>query len=332
MKSTRLNHKPFRKEHQIKKGEPTMKKLLLSLAVMSLIVPSAQAATGADVLRSLYLPRVIGMGGAFTAAADDVNSVNTNPAGLARVGNTQLSLSHNITLIDSLEYLALAQPLQSGGVLGASLIYRQAPDVNNDGALDATVASNDLVVSVGYGSKLGGLFNGGQEWSLGLNLKWLRSVLGDYNAGTVAADLGLQWSPQALPDLQVGLAARNLGAPIKYLDVQDNLPWTTHLGVSYQVVNQPQNKLSVSAEGGLEQAGEKWLAGAGAEYWLQELLALRVGYQYQPDSLASVIYAGAGVKFAVDTVRLEADYAYKPVLYSSKTMEAEHFIALTLGF
>src|SRR6059036_2691225 len=47
--------------------------------------PSSQVPVG---------PRAIGMGGAFSAVADDASALFWNPAGLARVGHQEISASH----------------------------------------------------------------------------------------------------------------------------------------------------------------------------------------------------------------------------------------------
>lgn len=309
-----------------------MRRIGVVLTVMTLIAPGALAATGADVLRSAMVPRAIALGGAFTAAADDVNALVYNPAGLARIAGTELGFTHALTPLDTLEHLALAQSLKAGGVIGGSLVYRHLPVIDNDGALDAPIAANDLVLTLGYGTRLTGLFAGGEEFAAGLDLKWLRSALGDYSASTVAADLGLQWLPGPLPGSSLGLAARNLGSALKYREVADDLPWSVRLGASYRVVDLAGHKLTANLEGGGEQAGETWSAGAGIEYWFQDALALRVGYQHQPDSLASVVRGGLGFKFSLDTVQLQADYAFKPVMYSAGSLDPEHFLSLLVSF
>ena len=47
--------------------------------------PSSQVPVG---------PRAIGMGGAFSALADDASALFWNPAGLARVGHQEIAVSH----------------------------------------------------------------------------------------------------------------------------------------------------------------------------------------------------------------------------------------------
>lgn len=60
--------------------------------------------------------RALGMGSAYTAAADDVSAGFWNPAGLSRVSNRQVIFMHSETFGSLLnhDYLAFASPFRSG--------------------------------------------------------------------------------------------------------------------------------------------------------------------------------------------------------------------------
>ena len=64
------------------------------------------------------------MGGAYTAAADDVNSVMWNPAGLAKVPDMQITFMHSIWFASIFyDYLAAAYPAGEIGTFGLGIVY-----------------------------------------------------------------------------------------------------------------------------------------------------------------------------------------------------------------
>jgi len=73
--------------------------LVLLLLIFSIEV-QARAAWG-RIHRAYQAPRALGMGDAFTAVSDDYSAIFYNPAGLARVKNTQVNLSIDFGVSDS---------------------------------------------------------------------------------------------------------------------------------------------------------------------------------------------------------------------------------------
>lgn len=106
----------------------TLKSLLLVVTAAALRPAQARAAYD-DVGIS---PRAVGMGNAFTAVADDAYAVYYNPAGLATVGQPQMSasyarllagLSDNSNISNS--FMAYAHPIEEGkkGTVAVALNY-----------------------------------------------------------------------------------------------------------------------------------------------------------------------------------------------------------------
>jgi hypothetical protein len=317
----------------IKAGAGMKTKLLLLAFMACCVAGPVWADSGADILKAPVVPRAVAMGGAYVAAGDDVNSIQYNPAGLARIRKLELSLSHSLGQFDSLEYVAICNPIKAGGTLGASFIFRHMPDISNDGAADAPVKSEDLVVGLDYALKLNYLSTSLEEWAAGVNVKWIKSTLGDYSPTTVAGDIGILWTPAgSLEGLRGGLSVQNIGSAITYIAEADPLPLTARVGLAYPLLSDASNKLTVAADYEHQLVNQKGAAHVGAEYWLMDMIALRAGYQYQADSLASVIYGGLGFQFVLNRTRLQADYAFKPVIFADDKIDAEHFISLTLAF
>ena len=69
--------------------------------------------------------RSLGMGGAFTAVADDASATFWNPAGLVQLGHNELSsmyLNHPVPNV-STQFISAAVPLQWDSTLGLSLLF-----------------------------------------------------------------------------------------------------------------------------------------------------------------------------------------------------------------
>ncbi|MEW5905556.1 MAG: UPF0164 family protein [Elusimicrobiota bacterium] len=82
------------------------------------LMPSAGVSSalesGAEFLRIGSDARASSMGGAYTAAANDVSAIHYNPAGLAAVNGTELGLSHAKWLLDgSYDFVGLAMPVKN---------------------------------------------------------------------------------------------------------------------------------------------------------------------------------------------------------------------------
>jgi hypothetical protein len=308
-------------------------KITASLSLVALLfAPLAAFAAGGDALKIPVSPRAVALGGASGALANDVNALTYNPAGLATIPDIEVALAHRIGTIDATEYVALARSMKIGGVFGASVMYSYLPEINNAGATDPAVNANDMLISLAYATLVPTGVQESKELSAGVNLKWLRSVLGAYAATSVAVDLGLRWQPQSLKAMQVGLALQNLGLPLKFVDESDSLPLTLKAATSYLLLSDESNTLNLALDLDAPLADKDFALGGGAEYWYSQMIALRLGYRYQGDSLAGGPVGGLGVRFTAGAVAVRLDYAFKPVYYSSQTVEPEHYLALTLGF
>ena len=78
--------------------------------------------TAAQFLKIGVGPRPIGMGGAFTASADDINSIYWNPAGLAGMYTREAYFNHVDWISDvKLDYAGFGIEVPGFGTLGASV-------------------------------------------------------------------------------------------------------------------------------------------------------------------------------------------------------------------
>lgn len=156
--------------------------------------------------------RPLGMGGAFTAVANDITSGYYNPAGLAHLNYPQISLMHaeHFGNLVNYDYGAVAIPFQDDMSFGISAIRlgidgindtRNALyDANGDGILDIEDDRLDY-------SKITQFTN--QDWAFyltfakrhsdkfywGANIKIIRRDLAEFGATGIGFDVGALYTP-----------------------------------------------------------------------------------------------------------------------------------------
>lgn len=284
--------------------------------------------------------RALGMGGAFTAVADDPSTTFWNPAGVADTPATELLLMHSERFGDLIDrdFASLVTPVDwnlFGGEragLGVTLIrlgvddipftdHIELDDLDGDGIpdpisgldhLDEIIYKSDqeYALMFSYGEILG-------AWRVGGTLKFIHQSVGNYSSFGLGADVGLlrpNWW-------------RNLHFGLKLQDVTTTyLSWNTGTNelITPAVVpalawRQPLEDWNMSATlaGSLETrfdnrgAADQYDAGSmsanahvGLELGFSERVFLRTGFDsgWESENLT----AGAG--FVVS--RFTIDYAY----------------------
>lgn len=267
--------------------------------------------------------RPAGMGEAFAAQADDVNSTAWNPAGLAGVAGAQVSFMHTLYLQDtSLEYLSYAQPLSSGsgvGVYGMLMNYGNMDKLDETAAQIGQFSSAVYVLGAGYAQALW------PGWNAGIAAKFISLSIDSQAFTAAAADLGCQFLPGP-EGLKLGLALQNIGTKLGGA----SLPLNLKAGAGYRLPVRltPQDSWCVLMDANLPFGDAAYTSvNLGTEYWYRQLLAVRLGYKAKNSGdLGGVVglTAGAGLKAAPFAL----DYA----LVTFGDLGITHQISLTLDF
>lgn len=302
--------------------------LLLSGAY-SYAEPSDGAGTaGAAFLKIEPGSRPVGMGGAFTGLANDINTIFWNPAGLATIQTRELTAMQHFWVADiSSQSIGYAQRVNDI-VWGASLVGSFTEIPRRTGPSETP----DSTVTVGgFATGLSLAYPLGASASIGGSAKFISQQLDIQNVYGAAVDFGL--IAHLLENrLGIGLTVQNAGVFFEASERDEDLtseypPLALRAGFSYRLLNE----VEVEVEEGMQQQ-ELWAFLAdvhlpmidanpsfhfGIERWFYDIIAARIGYRLglneNPNDGLSI---GIGVKKkgldSLANVGFQFDYAFVP--------------------
>jgi hypothetical protein len=278
----------------------------------------SEGTSGADFLDIDVGARPTAMGGAFTAAADDVNATQWNPAGLALIPRSEITISHMAYIADiNYESIAAGGPIDRWSGWGASVNYLWQPPFDstaNDFGLPTQTAATgyDIAAAASYAYNFGSIRASDFEISnisLGGSLKLIEENLSSVNGAALYGDLG--FLAELLPGLRLGLLWQNFGTTMTFVNEALPPPMNTKLGLSWNLKVNDANRLLLAFDVNhpvdpTNVDYVRWHENVGLEYWLFNRVALRGGYEINYDLTGMT--AGAGFRWNA----LELDYAFVP--------------------
>ncbi|MEA3506682.1 MAG: PorV/PorQ family protein, partial [Elusimicrobiota bacterium] len=282
-----------------------MKKLafLIILLLFSCGALYSSAESGAEFLKFETGARTMGMGGAFTGVADDINSIWWNPAGLGSLEFKEFTLMHNEAGEEIRhEFTSFVLPLSRlRGTLGGSLNYFSVGDIQGydaGGVRTETLDAGSFGVNLAYGlNYLSPLY-------LGIKGGYIYEKLAGYDAYAFTVDSGILWDTPA-EGLRLGLNFMNMGTGLKFVEEISPLPFNVKAGLSYSFKLYGVSAIA-AADGNFPAYGKDYYS-LGTELHFFDLVFLRAGYKTQ-DDVSSGIRLGAGLK----NKNLLLDYAWLP--------------------
>ncbi len=216
--------------------------------------------------------RAGGIGESGTGLADNSAAIFWNPAGIAFLTGSEVSITHSNWLpqfnLDLFyDYLTYRQYVESlGGSVTASITYMnfgefvrtssQSPDPIG------TFRSFDAALTLGYATKLS------NDWGMGFNFRVIHSRLSDQPteheqgsgvATSVSFDIGAMWRPEILNipligdmgnRFSIGANLSNLGPKITYIDQaqSDPIPTNFRLGFATRIFEDEYNSLTYTLD------------------------------------------------------------------------------------
>jgi hypothetical protein len=285
--------------------------------------------------------RPVGMGGAFSAIADDSNAPLFNPAGITQVQWNEMtamyaSLYSGLTLYSGNDtvnlgqsYLAfVAKPNRHFGSWGISWAN-----------FTTTHLYREDTVSLTYARNVGDLFPVFDNMlSVGTNIKYLhRGVTldsltandpvfaGGSTANALTFDLGLLFKPEEGPlaGFRAALVGQNLNQPNVGFQEDDAVPTDLRLGFAYQAQQIPWlvPDLDLEHRNGITEAH------FGIESWLfHDTLGLRTGVNSDEVAAGVSFYQAFDKKFG-----FRLDYGFTFPFFIQDTNGSQR-LAITLYF
>jgi len=242
---------------------------LLMVSVMIMGLTKMNYAQGEAAVPFLLLApdsRAGALGESGTGLADNSAAIFWNPAGIAFLTGSELSITHsnwlpafNLDLFyDYLTYRTYIEDIS--GSITASITYMNFGEFIRTGPIDPTPIGKfrafDAALTVGYATKLG------TDWGIGGNFRVIHSRLSDKPtaeeqgsgvATSVSFDIAGMWRPSTLNifgaefgnRFSIGANLSNLGPKITYIDQDqsDPIPTNFRLGFAFQIVSDEFNSL-----------------------------------------------------------------------------------------
>ena len=266
--------------------------------------------------------RSLGLGGAFTAVADDATSTIWNPAGLPAVDDLTITLSSARMSLDRRHsFIGLIKSVGNGG-LGLSVINAGVDGItsyNSKGDRTGSFNHNSNAFALSYGHDLGAI-------SLGASARMYADSFGDHSStsGFAGADIGLLGHNKA-STFSYGIAARNLGSAIG----DDQVPVKIAGGLAYRVLHKHVATFSVDVEHEVIDLPESPTSlHLGTEYLIANTFAIRGGTKLNTDR--TQLFAG----FGVNVGGLQLDYALKAADSAVNNLDDDstHFFSLSYSY
>ena len=291
--------------------------------------------------------RAIGMGGSFVAVANDISALYWNPAGITRLENSTLIISHNKWIADTnFEFIGFATTINRNSAIGFYFSYL------NFGEIEQTTVRNPRGTGVtfsAYDYAIAGTFSHTliEDFSVGVTLKYIRETIWNLNASTMAFDVGALFNPGIKP-ITFGVSLSNFSPDLSYSgsnlytesEYYDNsdpvdvelrttpypLPLIFRFGVAFELPQSEERSLVVSLEADHLTDSEQKL-NFGAEYNFIKGMDWRSGYRFNDDE--GEYSVGFGLRYPLsDSVEGIFDYAYQ----SMGRLLNSHRISIRVNF
>jgi hypothetical protein len=287
-----------------------MKKFFLAAAMMFCVCAPARSTVYSTIdlagpLESLgFSARAAAMGSAFTAVEGETDCLYWNPAGLAGISSTRLSLNHQSWIQGVFqETLVLAVPIRGActfAVGSSYLNYGNMDGYNDVGDPAASYQPYRFSAGIGCGAKPH------PDISIGLAARMLRQTIARNTYESLFLGFGASWSP--LKALRLGVAYSDLALLARDFSAAGAL----HAGLACSIREDLGTSTLLTADMFMPPYGV-YRAEFGAEQTLWSDYFLRVGCQL--DLVDNAIQGLQSVSggFGVRYDNLTLDYSYVPM-------------------
>jgi hypothetical protein len=263
--------------------------------------------TGMQFLKIGVSPRADGIGGGFSAIADDASAVYYNPAGMVQLENAQLMISHIDYPVDiGYNFIGLVLPLRVGGHVGLAYYGLDAGRIDRttysfpygDGT---TFGAKDYALSVSYGRFLTDRF------SVGMTFKLVDELLEIERASGWAADVGTIYNT-GFRNFKITMMIANFGPNMQHISEDFPLPIEFRFGGAVDFLDNPSHHATLAVEGSHPSDNRERYT-MGVEYMFNDFAIFRIGNRFQRD--LGGLSVGGGVAFDMLGLGARLDYSYQ---------------------
>lgn len=307
------------------------KKTILTLAVFFLLSGTAFSdiaqigTTSNNFLKIMAPAKAAAMGETYVALADDVNSIQYNPAGLSKSMLSGISFTHIIWFQDiAFENLNLSFP-SPAGTFGFSINWMHFADTMFKTEVDpSSITGYSTEYEFSPYSFYGTLAYSkefSRDFYIGAALKILNYAIDPNDdkgsALSFMADFGLIYDMEFLEGLSAGVSFKNLGPGTSFVKETYLQPMNILAGIGFE-------SQYFDIEGGVEYYSDNNINySIGANITLFEALNLRAGYK---GGTVPRLSFGGGIEFGGAAI----DYAFVP--YTIDGLGYTHRATLTYSF
>ncbi len=316
--------------------------IVAAMILCAALAGEAQQVTkvGTTAAKFLSIPvgaRATGMGGAFVAIANDPSAMYWNPAGIARLTQSEALFSHSAWIADiSFNYAGVVMPVSEFGTFGVNFTSLSMSDMERttEDQPDGTgefFSAGSFAVGISFAKNL-------TDWfSIGTNVKYVNEHIWNTNATAIAFDVGTLFTTP-FPGVTLGAGMTNIGQKMRMQgddlivqkDISPNngnnpnvtallqtdnfdLPLTLRLGIAYEPIVSENQHLTLAVDA-MHPNDNTENMNVGFEYTgIQNILAIRGGYNAigQRDGESSYTIGG-GLRYAIEGgTTVKFDYAFE---------------------
>ncbi len=331
-----------------------MTDILISQAVNRNV--SKSGTTAATFLEIPVSARAIAFGSAFSAVADDASSLYWNPAGSARLQQTEVLFTHMNWIADiGFDYTAVAVPVGTFGTVGLSFTALTMGDmavrtIEKPEGTGELFSASSIAIGFHYARSLS------DKFSIGFTGKYIRESIWHMNSSAFAMDIGILYTTQFFNNMKIGAIISNFGSDMQMtgrdarlfnrVDQQKmgsndripvnietdswSLPLNFQFGIATDLFSSESQTMTIAIDA-LHPSDNYESINAGFEYEFFRAFAIRGGYRALglADSEGGLSF-GAGMNSSLfgGGISAQLDYAYSDY----GRLKASNVISLAIIF